>query len=149
FHFAAITGIGQVRQRQRNWPDILAVEINFRWRIDSRVGDFESQQGRQRLRFNWELEHAAFLGLSINPDRISRESCSDGSKVFNVFRGRVQRGHRGKRLRNYVTMFRAHRMHHLTARHPTKIRATDRFSLPVDLAQYRRVDSSWIDTQNV
>src|SRR5205814_5874815 len=92
FDFAAITGIIQVWQCQRNWPDILAVVINFRWRMDSRVCYFESQQGRQRLRFDWELEHGVFLGLCINPDRISRESCRDSSKVLDVFRGRVQRG---------------------------------------------------------
>src|SRR5438874_3630694 len=94
FDFAAITGITQVWQGQRNWPDILAVEINLRWRIDSRVGNFESQQGRQRLRFDWKLKRGVFLGLCINPDRISRESCRDGSKVLDVLRGRMKRGYR-------------------------------------------------------
>src|SRR5262249_28647557 len=92
--FTAVPRITKVCERRGSGPNVLAVKINFRWRVNARVGYLESQQRRERLGFDWELECSALLGLSVNPYCFCRERCCNSSKILNVLRRRVQRWHR-------------------------------------------------------
>ena len=80
FYFSPVRWVSKVRQRKGGRPNVLTVEINFRWSVNARVSDFESQQRRQRLRFDWKLKCSALLGLSVNPDCLWRERLSGAKK---------------------------------------------------------------------
>src|SRR5947208_16262813 len=86
-----ILWVMQIRQRKRNCPNYLAVNIYFWFSINARVINFESQHRGQRLRLNWKLKCGVFLVLSTNLDCLCREGCCDGSKILNVVRERMQR----------------------------------------------------------
>src|SRR6266550_7456672 len=90
--FSSVTRISEVGERERNSPDILAVDVDLRWRIYARICDFERQKRSERFRFNRKLENRVLLSSSIKPDRFGRQSGSNRSKVFDIFRRRVQRG---------------------------------------------------------
>ena len=82
----------KVGQRERNRPDVLTVDIDFRRRIDAWICDFKRQKRGQRFRFNRKLEHRALVGPSIKPNCFGGQSGSHSSEVLDVFGRRVQRG---------------------------------------------------------
>src|SRR5262245_15286951 len=92
--FASVARISQVRQSECNRPDILAVDIDFRWRVDARIRDFKREKRREWLRFDRKLEDGVLLRSRIKLNCFSRQSRSYSSKVLDIFRRRVQRGDR-------------------------------------------------------
>src|SRR5258707_13302406 len=89
FGFASVTGISEVRQRECNRADVLTVNIDFRRRVDARVGDFKSQKRGERLRFNWKLEYGVLLRRTIKPNCFGCESGSDRAEGLDIFLRRV------------------------------------------------------------
>jgi hypothetical protein len=63
---AKITGISQFGQHEGDWPKVLPVEIHFRRSVDTRIGDLESEQRRERLGLDPKLKGCAFL--NVRPD---------------------------------------------------------------------------------
>ena len=102
-HFAAVTRIGQFRQCQRNWPNILAVKINLRWSVNAALTPTKAKQladelGAQLYQTLFGAEGAQVLE-SITPTALLFDvdetilldaDIDEGTEVYDVADGSLQ-----------------------------------------------------------